>query len=389
MVLFHQEMGIFRTRNRDRLTLCLAFVGYFAFANNPMGAAGPLFSHTECKVVDLVDQSNGSLVRGAEALVLSDDRSTIFVSAYDRRSTTERGIPPEGGVYSLNVQALKTRHRVEVVSLDQGLAIPGGFRPHGLALFESSDGNARLAIINRRYFDKAPGKRTYRPGIELFQKSSEGWRYERTIEDPDLCRANDLDFVNADTLVVSIDRSSCADFTVNEDVFGFPGGHLVKVEIGPESGADIVSNIATPLLDFPNGVVSDHRTGAVHVATTKGASILSFDREALLSDGLSIKPRIRSLSEHPDNLSVMKPPQDGEMIVSVYPDLPAFAAYRYRWFGRDKSASKIIGINNEGVTRVLFDDPEGAIFSAASSAILDEILIAGSVGDEGLLVCQK
>lgn len=352
-----------------------------------MGAAAPLFSHAECRTVELVDQSDGSLVRGAEALALSDDRSTIFVSAYDRRSKTDRGIPPEGGVYSLNVQALKTQSRIEVSSLDRGLAISGGFRPHGLALFETSEGDAQLAVVNRRYFDKEPGKRTYRPSIELFRKTSGSWNYERAIEDQGLCRANDLDFVDSNTLVVSIDRSSCADFTVNEDVFGFPGGHLVKVAIG--AGIDTVTAIDTPSMNFPNGVASDHQTGAVHVATTKGASILSFDRDALLSEGLSVKPRVRSLAEHPDNLSVMKPPRDGEVIVSVYPDLPALAAYRYRWFGRDKSASKIIGVSNEGATRVLFDDPQGAIFSAASSAILDEILIAGSVGDGGLLVCQK
>ncbi len=93
-----------------------------------------------------------------------------------------------------------------------------------------------------------------------------------------------------------------------------------------------------------------------------------------------------ALTDHPDNVALTP---DNEIIVAAYTDLLDFAAYRFRWFGTDRVASKILAAGPSGSLETLFEDKEGALFSAASSAVLSDLLIAGSAGDAGLLVCQK
>lgn len=363
------------------------------------------FEQHQCRRVGLQDVDSGQAVRGAESILLSRDRTRLYVSAYDRRAATASGIPPQGGLYvvplaDLNRDDVDTKRRLQVRSIAAGLTIAGGFRPHGLALHEAVDGGRMLAVINRRYFDKQSGKRMFRPSIELFRSTKTAWRHTGTLTHPGFCRANDLAFLDDTSLIATIDRSVCADFTVSEDVFGFAGGHLLQVDFEHDGSLTAVERPSTPLLDFPNGVVTDAVDASIHVAITKGAAIAMFRRNDSLAAGPVFDDGRISLPGHPDNLSVMRDSTGRKMIVALYPDLPRFAAYRYRWFGTDRAASSIVAIDEEGGVETLFDDPEGALFSAASSAVLvaipqagrgkagRDLLIAGSVGEDGLLVCS-
>ena len=389
MGLFHREMGIFRSRNRIWLTVAFGFICTLGEATPTNGADDPFFDHRDCRKVKLWNSQHSYSVHGAEALALSANGSELFVSAYDRRSKTDAGIPPQGGLYAISMTELKSAQRIEVVSLSRHEQISGGFRPHGLAVFENGRDETILAVINRRYFSKELGKRSSRPAIELFSRIRSSWQHTGTLQHPDLCRANDLAFADRDTLIISIDRSVCAGFTISEDVLGFSGGSLVKATIGPGGGLSKLQTIDIAALNFPNGVADGGQDGAIHVALTKAASIVSYNRQALLSDGV-VKPiRNLQLPGHPDNLTVTNSKTDPELIVAMYPSLPAFAAYRYRWFGTDRTASKIVSVDSGSKIRTLFEDPEGDLFSGASSAVFETLLVAGSVGDEGLLVCEK
>lgn len=381
-------------------------VGLLSLALPAVDAGAVRFEQHQCRRVVLQDADSGKPVIGAESIVLSGDETRLFLSAYDRRTVTDAGIPPQGGLYVLTLKDLSRDNGaggrpIKVRSLAAGLEIVGGFRPHGLALREAADGQRMLAVINRRYFDKQEGKRRFRPSIELFRHTETAWRHAGTLAHPGLCRANDLAFLDDTSLITTIDRSVCADFTISEDVFGFAGGHLLQVDFESEGTLKAVERLATPLLAFPNGVVADPVDISIHVAITKGAAIATFRRDDTLATGPVFDDRPISLPGHPDNLSLTLEASGRKIVAALYPDLPRFAAYRYRWFGTERTASTIVAVNEEGVVETLFEDPDGALFSAASSAILiagpasahgsvgGDMLVAGSVGDDGLLVCSR
>ena len=395
MGLFHRQMGIFRAGGSCRISLACALSLLAGLAPGFEDAFAEGFAARTCRKVALTDAGTGLAVSGAEALALSEDETSLFVSAYDRRTETGAGIPPQGGLYRLDVADLITAHSLTARSLSLDGDPVGGFRPHGLAVFEPAGDAPLLAVINRRYVKRADGGYRFHPAIEVFRNSDGKWNHFRTLQHAGLCRANDLDFLDGKTLVVSIDRSVCADFTVSEDGFGFPGGFLARVGFG-SSGITRYDPLDTPRLDFPNGVAVDRVRDAVYIAATKGAEILVFNRTDLLT-GTAIVPSARlPIPGHPDNLSLAAlHGAERRLVAAVYPDLLAFAAYRYNWFGVQKTASKILALGQDGSVSVLFDDPDGSVFSGASSAVLahsvhsgpDPVLIAGSVGDDGLLVC--
>lgn len=404
MGIFHRQMGLSHTGCRHRLSALSSAIVALSMAFPVMDAGAARFEKQQCRRVLLQDMDSGASVRGAESIVLSGDQARIFVSAYDRRARTKAGIPPQGGLYAIDLKQLGDQfadgpQRIMVRSVAAGVAIAGGFRPHGLALHETTDGTRTLAVINRRYFDKQPGKRSFRPSIELFRNSGTAWRHSGTLTHSDLCRANDLAFLEDTSLIATVDRSVCADFTVSEDVLGFAGGRLLQVDFDGDGSLTSAKPLATPLLAFPNGVVTDAVNASVHVAITKDAAIATFGRGDTLADGPASGIHRTSLPGHPDNLSLSHDGSSRKIIAALYIDLPRFAAYRYRWFGTERTASTIVAVDEAGAVETLFEDLDGDLFSAASSAVLVAgseseansasrgIMIAGSVGDEGLLVC--
>ena len=87
----------------------------------------------------------------------------------------------------------------------------------------------------------------------------------------------------------------------------------------------------------------------------------------------------------PDNLTVSS---DGGIVAAVHPSLMAIGLNRR--LGVGKAASRIVKIDPEtGAVEILFNDPHGELFSAATvAAEWNGGLILGSVTDEGLLFCK-
>jgi hypothetical protein len=80
---------------------------------------------------------------------------------------------------------------------------------------------------------------------------------------------------------------------------------------------------------------------------------------------------------------------DGRLLVAGHPSLLSLGLYRYRWFGRDHAASRILALSADGQREVLVAHPRGNVLSAATAAAQFEgRLIAGSVTDDGLMVCE-
>jgi hypothetical protein len=296
------------------------------------------FGRADCGRVELVDPRTGWRISGAEDLALAPD-GTLIVAAHDRFDPAL----PDGGLYALDPAALAAGGTATARPLDRPRP-QTRFRPHGLAL--SPDGR-RLALVNRTGPEEAV--------VEIGALGPEGWSPERQLRDPRLCRANDLDFAGlGDTVEITLDRADCA--TSLRDLRGGTGSVL-------RAEGDRLAVLRTGL-DFPNGI------HAGHLAETRSHRLLRPDGSAL------------DLPGAPDNLA----PAPHGLVVAVHPSLLRTWLYLQGWSGH--APARILRIDAGGAIELLYDDPAGTLFSAATAAVLaGNRLVAGSVGDAGLLVC--
>ena len=369
------------TRHR----FCALLIGAAFLIVSGAGTIGarPVFDHSLCRQLPLTDAHSGNIVRGAEAISVSDDRSVLYLAAYDRRTKQQNGVPPQGGLYLADTEDLVSGDGLQVTPLAAGKDLPGGFRPHGLANVEFDGDSARLAVINRRYFQGRDKRQVFKPSIEVFVRDRDGWRHETTVEHRDFCSANDLDFLDPTTLMVTVHRSKCAGFTVRDDLMGLPGGYLLRVDL--EDGG--VTRTPVLPLDFANGIAVDRKRGRVYVAETKAGVVSRFEIDDLDGADRLPEPVRIAVDGYPDNITIGT---HGRVVAAVHPALFRLAAYRYRWFGQNRSGSKVVSTDEKGAVTVLFDDYSGRLYSAASEAVyVGNSLVAGSVGDDGLLACRR
>ncbi len=300
----------------------------------------------------VVDPRLGRAISGAEDLALSTDGATLYVSAYDRlaleAAAKTGGDAPEGGVFAVALDALLAGDVIgqPVLPLD---ALPGGLRPHGVDV----DGERLLAVV------RPIGDGAVMGG--LVEMSLSGGQARR-IDGP-WCAANDVAFT-PEGAAVTLDRETCPGRGLLETVFGLPTGRVLGLD-----AEEIASGLA-----FANGVAA-LPGGRLAVAETRAR------RVRLLPGGEAF-----ALPGAPDNLTV---DAQGGLVIAVQPDLIAFARYRY---GRAEAApSRIVALDPDGgAVSMLFDDPDGAVFSGATVGVAaGGALIVGSVRERGLLVCRR
>lgn len=305
------------------------------------------FGHDECQRVVLRDAVSGQAIVGAEDMALSASGNLLLFTAYDRRADD---LAP-GGLYVLDLEALSTGEELLPRLLYAGAPEALPFRPHGLAI--SLAGN-RLAVVNR------PGPATAE--VLIGELGPEDWLPDRRITGERLCRANDLTFTGApgDALAITLDRSECTAALADL----MPGARTGSVVLF-DGGA---LGILREGLAFPNGIAGPY------VAETRSMRVTRPGSQPLRLPG------------GPDNLTM---DERGWIVAAVHPKLVLLALYRAGW--RGAAPSRAVRVDpDDGEVQVLFDDPTGALFSAATVALqTDDLLILGSAFDEGLLVCRE
>ncbi len=359
-----------------------AGVGLFALTAFTMsGACAPggrdlneaRYQPSDCQRIDLVSPSGDKIV-GAEDLAVNRRDGVLYISAYDRRAV-EKAIDkraaslPEGGLYHVPLPALRdaTRRKtatINVLRLIEPSALRNGLRPHGISYDEDAQS---LAVINRGY-EKAGKKWRMTPKILRVSTTANVEEITAKLEDSveaAHCAANDL-WTDESGLLSTFDHAACDWRSGIEDVLGFQRS-------GVADGDRIVFNRA----GLANGIAR-LKNGQTIVAATRQKALL-FIRSGANRAVWRVK-----LPGGPDNLT-MTP--DGFLIAAVHPSLMRMGLHRKLDIGR--APSRLIEVDPEtGAIELLFDDPKGAQFTAATVGVeAGGLLIAGSVTDAGLLVC--
>lgn len=345
-------------------------LGLGACSDAPQNA---IYQPDQCHRLTLIDQERQMEVIGTEDIVRLPD-GDLLVSAYDRRSKGSDGVPPEGGIYRVKKDALDDT-TLMVSSLISSL--PGGLRPHGIDAVKRDDQTLDVAFVNRGY----PDDGRLSPAIVRFMLvDGEKISGLEVMQDDTYCRANDVAFYRTSTaphsLAITLDRKYCDGFNA---LFENVTGRALSSVL---TQTDKLYHIAYDGFAFANGigVQYDERPldegNFLAVAETRANRLQYFPK----SDARTMV----NLPGSPDNITVGRP---GIILAALHPSLLRLALYRYRWPGFSRAPSRIVKVTGNQVL-LLFDDPKGEIFSAASVAVQTAgKLVLGSVGDGGLLVC--
>ncbi len=327
------------------------------------------YTADQCRRLAITDQATGDLLIGAEDFAVDWESGRLFFTAYDRRAVEKAARKkaerlPQGGVYAASLDLLFSpeTQSVSVVSLASPGDIKGGLHPHGLAY---DNANRELVFINRTY-DRAGRKWVMTPKLQRIGANGEVF-----VSEPEKthCAANDVALAGGE-LYTTFDHASCNWRAAMEDIF-----RAKKSGLADEAGEPVFRKAA-----FANGL-AETGSGALVLAATRENALLVLSN----ADGkLETTQRI-ALPGGPDNLTVT---EDGDIIAAVHPKM--FRLALNRKLGIGKAPSRIVRTDlKTGGADILFDDPKGALYSAATVALeTEEGLIAGSVTDDGFLVCR-
>lgn len=358
-----------RTRRKGLPEIALAMAAALAAgcAREDVGPAA--YAAEDCRRVALIDQASGEPVRGAEDFAVDRRRGLLYVAAYDRRAVERAAARkamsvPQGGVYVASLAALfdPMTDEVGVASMLRPQDVAGGLRPHGIS-FDADAGE--VAFINRAY-NRLNGGWAMTPRVE--RAGVDGAVFVGAAR-PAPCSANNLLDEDGATLV-SFDRGECGWRAVFEDMF-----RLKDSGVAGGDGEVLFAGAA-----FANGLART-RDGDLVLAATRENALLVMQSAP---QGLTETARI-ALPGGPDNLTVA---DDGGVVAAVHPSM--FRIFLDRRHGIGRAPSRIVKADpDSGSVEILFDDPGGRVFAAATvAAEIGGHLIAGSVTDSGLLVCK-
>lgn len=326
-------------------------------------AAAPVYSLSDCRRAAVTNAQSGARVIGAEDIAFDAAGKRLIISAYDRRATEKasRGNapPPQGGVYEIQIDRLFAETQtVRAAPIVQRGPFANGLRPHGL---DYSQG--QIAFVNRGYV-KDGARWRMRPTLVRIDAAG------AVASKPAHCAANDVAMVG-DSFLATRDHAACDGIArLLENVLGQKrsGAYF-------DHGAVLINNIA-----FANGVAVLSDGFAVAATRENAVHLFRASKES------GSRQFVAKMPGAPDNLSVAT---DGDIIAALHPNLLRLALNR-SW-GIGKAGSRIVRVDVEtGAATVLFDDAKGALFSAATVGVETPYgLVAGSVTDTGLLICEK
>lgn len=329
----------------------------------PHRALDARFAARDCRPVAVTDAGTGRALVGIEDIALLTD-GRLVLSAHDRIAAAQ-GAPPDGGLFLLGQQALdgpSAARATRLRSLQNEITAPHGIGTSGTL----------LGVVERRYGTEGH----ISTGIGFYEIDDDQIVPITRIDRPALCAANDILLLRTSTgdvrAEVTLDRGDCPGLSWHDMVW--PEGRAGLVTITNSAGEPQV----TP---HSSRYTSANGLTVAALSTTALTLVAETRKNRLIREDGATFP----LPGAPDNLTGGS---GGRVVAALHPSLLRLALYRYGW--TNAAPTRIVQVSQpEGEVEVLFDDPAGTLFSAATVGILsDGRLIAGSVRDAGLLVCE-
>lgn len=331
-------------------------------------AGGAGTAAADCRTVAVTAQ--GRPVPGIEDLAVDEAVGQVVLSAYDRGAAPEKA---GGGLFLLPLAALAGA-QAEAVELTAGFRPAAGFRPHGMDLRAETDGSRSVLVVNRRWDGVT--------AVELFSLDGTTLRHRGSVEDPRLCRANEVAFLDGDRFLFTSDHGGCGGVAVAvENVLNLHRGFVGLVDRGRV-------RVLAAGIGFANGLLPDPAADRLYVAATRERAVLVYRLSALLADGDVPPPERIAVPGGPDNLS--RAP-GGRVLAAVHPSLFLLALHRYGWPFDVAAAARIVALDivapDGAAVTVVAEDDGRRLPAATVAAAWHGGLIAGSATSDRLLVC--
>ena len=348
--------------------MAVALLGLAGCAGEAATSA-PGYDLESCRRVSLFDAETGARIVGAEDMAIDRATGRLFISAYDRRAVEKAARKrafqiPSGGVYQTTAAAIAAAPEggLTIAPLARAGEISGGLRPHGL---EFDDVAGELLFVNRAYQREG---RSWRMTPRIERVGADGAVYVGKKE-PAPCAANDL-VADDHGALVTFDHADCGAGGAIEDVFGLKRSGVARGGAAVFDGARFANGLTRTL------------TGDLVLAATRDKALIVLTQSP---DGY-VEDRRIELPGGPDNLTIA---DDGGVVAAVHPSLMRMGLHRK--LGLGAAPSRIVKSDPEnGSVSILFDDPKGAIFQAATVAVeWGDALVLGSVTDDGVAVCRN
>jgi sugar lactone lactonase YvrE len=350
-----------------------------------------------CRAVSLVDTASGRALRGAEDIAIDAPAGVALISVDDRWAVEDAidagaAVLPQGGIYALRLDPQNlSGDELAVEDLTTDFKRGRDFHPHGLALFNSG-GQRVLFVVNhhRAQHDGAENAAwRRRPAVEVFALEGGDLAHVRTVEHATICRPNGIAALGPGRFLVTNDHGGCGALAARlEDLLPLSRSNLVHVDFGAGSRGSESVRVVAEGFRFANGVaLGPEDPPRVYVADTRREAVFVYQLADLLSQADAAPVQELALESGPDNLEWL----GGEhLLTGAHPRLLRLGLYLKRWFGVKSAPSRVIAIDPaSGRVQRLFDDPDGALISGASTAAAyGRWLLIGSAAGPGLVICH-
>lgn len=343
-----------------------------------MSVCGAAVAETVCRHVEVVEESSGLSLKGIEDLVSHPPSNSLILSVHDRWGDRDGDPSALMGLFGVKLSTLTGKQTVRARRLFGEKHRP--MRPHGLAIRQRSDGDWRLLAIDHRHLQKEEVDGEPGTIIHDFSVSHDGALWPvRSVGHGDLCPANDLDWIDDDRALVTLDRTNCGGFWRFMELAR--AQHRGRVAIVDLSGNDEPIAVLQDL-GFPNGVLV--RDGDVFIAYSREDRIARYRWAAESLSQISSVP----LDGGGDNLSETG---NGELLLAVHPDIFDFGLYTMRVWGYETAPTRLVRLNREGGNpEVIYEATDGGVLSGVTGIVeAGGLLVGGAAFDEGLAVCER
>lgn len=318
------------------------------------------------------DCSTIEAVPGPEDIVIDRERALAFVSAVDRRKIAAGGPGSQairGGIYVIDLSEASDAWALRPVTALE----PADFRPHGIDLYVSEEGQRFLFVVNH------PSDGTH--DVEIFEVLEGGLlEHRRTVSSELFIHPNDVHAVGPDAFYLTNDHGSSSNFgRLLEDFFLADRGNLVYWE-GDEG------RVVADGFTYANGVNSSPDGTKLYVAETLDMTLRIFTRD--IETGALEPFETVYLGTGVDNIDVQ---EDGRLLIGAHPSLTDFLAHAND--PAELSPSQIVEMTPRagggGEARTLLLDKGDLLSGLATAAGYNGLMLASGVFEPKILVCAQ